>query len=62
MKIDTLDHLVDVQPAFLALTELKDQRDLYDKPTKAFLKAKLRKTVKQLRETAKYLEEQLEAL
>lgn len=62
MKIDTLGPLVDVQPAFNALVELKDQRDLYDKPTKQFLRAKLRETAKSLNETAKYISEQLKDL
>jgi len=59
MKIDTLGPLVDVQPAFDALAELKDQRDLYDKATKQFLLAKLRETTENMRDTAKYIEGQL---
>ena len=59
MKVDTMAPLVDTQPAYEALAEFKDQRDLYDKNTKAFLKTKLKRTVEQLRETATYLEEAL---
>jgi hypothetical protein len=58
MKIDTLEPLVDTQPAFNALVELKSG----PKSTKQFLMAKLRETAKNLRDTAKYLEDQLKDL
>lgn len=62
MKIDTLLPLVDVQPAFDALVELKDQRGLHSADAKGFLRTKLTECSKSLRDTAQYLDEQLETL
>lgn len=62
MVVDTLAPLVDTQPAFNALVELKDQRDLYDDATKAFLRAKLERCVKDLRQTAKFIDDQLKEM
>jgi len=62
MKIDTLLPLVDVQPAYDALVELKDGRGLHVAEAKGFLRAKLAECSRSLRETADYLDEQLEIL
>jgi hypothetical protein len=59
MKIDTMAPLVDTKPLYEALAELKDQRGLYSKAAKRFLLAKLKKSVKELRDTAKHLEGEL---
>lgn len=62
VKIDTLGPLLDTKPIYEALAEFKDQSDLYDATTKNFLRAKLKATIRELRSTATYLEEQLAAL
>jgi hypothetical protein len=61
MRIDTLAPIVDTQPAYTALVELKDQRELYDKATKRFIMSKLRQTIGDLRATAKFIENELNA-
>jgi hypothetical protein len=59
MKVDTMSPLVDTQPAFQALVELKDQTGMFDAAAKRFLVSKLRRTIKEMRSNASYLEQQL---
>lgn len=62
MKLDTLAPLVDIQPVFSALVELRDQRDLFDRATKAFLVSKLKEAVQSMRDTADFIENELKSL
>jgi hypothetical protein len=62
MKLDTMAPLVDTQPVFSAMVELKANGHLLDKATIRFLRAKLKKSIKELRSTAKYIEDELRAM
>lgn len=61
MKVDTVFPLVDMQPLFAALTEIKANPDsIYTEHGRAFLIAKLRRELPEMKRTLKYVEEQLD--
>jgi hypothetical protein len=60
MKADTEKELVDLQPLFDALTEIKCNR--LTPKTRAFLIEKVEHTLREMRSTAKFMRAQLEEL
>lgn len=62
MELDTLAPLIDVQPAYKALVELTGQDDVIRPEAKAFLRFKLKECIRELRKTAKYLDDHLKDL
>lgn len=58
--LDLIAPIVDVQPAYNLLAVAKASDDsFYSEECKAFARFKLRETIRQLRETAKFLDKEL---